>query len=198
MYDFIEGTIEEISPSHVVIQAGGIGYYILISLNSYAPLQENFQKGERADRLFIHQTIREDAHLLYGFKTRQEREIFRLLISVSGVGTNTARLILSSLKPLDVQTGIAESDASIFKSVKGVGTKTAERIIVDLRNKVDQILLSEQKTASVQPSVKEEAMSALTGLGFLKAPTEKVLAAILSENPECTIESLVRLALKRL
>lgn len=198
MFDFIEGLIEEISPSHLVLHSGGIGFHVLISLNSYAPFYESFQHGEPHSRIYIHQSIREDAHILYGFKTREEREIFRWLISVSGVGANTARMILSSLGPVEVQKAIAASDPGVFRSVKGIGTKTAERIIVDLRNKVNAESLKDHSGVVSQPALREEALSALVGLGFLKAPTEKVLNSILAEHSEYTLETLIRSALKQL
>ncbi len=193
MYEFIEGVIVEKSPAHVVIQDGGIGYYINISLFTFPKLP-----ASGITRIYIHQVVREDAQILFGFLTRDEREIFRHLISVSGIGANTARVILSSLSPGEVSQAILEGNVPLLQSIKGIGGKTAQRIIVDLKDKihkgakVDELFLSERNT------IRDEALSALVALGFAKKQVEKVTGKLLSEQPDLTVEEVVKQALKLL
>jgi len=190
----IKGRLIEKTPTYVVIDCNGVGYDIHISLNTYSAIGDN-----ELCLLFTHFVVREDAQLLYGFKDKSERELFRLLISVSGVGASTAMMILSSLSPNDTKHAILTGDVNTLKSVKGIGAKSAERIIIDLRDKVakvesnfDSISLSSNNT------IKDEALSALIMLGFAKNPAEKALAKIASLEENLTVEELIKRALKNL
>ncbi len=193
MYEFIEGKIVEKSPAYVVIQAGSIGYFINISVFTYSALQELSEA-----KLYLHQVVREDAHLLFGFTSREERNIFRLLISVSGIGPNTARVILSSVPPAEVEVFILEGNVKAFQDVKGIGLKTAQRIIVDLKDKVGKSGKTSDLFISERNTILEESLSALVALGFSRKPAEKVLGAIIVKNPSCTVEEAVKQALKML
>lgn len=197
MYDYISGFITELSPAHAVVEAGGIGYYINVSVQTYAEL-ENAESA----RVYIHFIVREDAQILYGFATKQERELFRLLISVSGVGGGTARMILSTYSPSELSNIIASENAGLLKNVKGLGLKTAQKIIVELRDKMlglgSQASGSTGQIAPATGAVYEEAMSALGMLGFGKVPSDKVVKAVLKDNPTATVEEIIRLSLKRL
>lgn len=194
MFDYISGEIEEISPSFIVIDAANIGYFINISLTTY----ENLNNQKKA-KVFIHQVLREDTNDLYGFFDKNEREIFRQLISVSGIGANTARLMLSSLKPEQIIEAIETGDVPAIKSVKGIGAKTAQRVIVDLKDKVGKM-----KSADFLPfqtdksSIVEEAVSALTMLGFNKKNSENSLRKILQTNKNLTVEELVKIGIKKM
>ena len=200
MYEFIKGNAVDVTPTTVVMETSGIGYLLHISLWSYSSVHEYIKKNSGSPvTLYIHHVIREDASLWFGFFTKEEREIFRLLLTVSGVGANTARMILSSLNPNEIRNAIAMSDAKLISSVKGIGAKTAERIIVDLKNKIGHtaVLYTEGAVSSSAP-VREEAVSALIGLGFNKAAVEKIVGKIVLENPEYTIEDLIKQGLRML
>ncbi len=189
MYEYIFGEIAEISPSFVIIEAAQIGYFIKISLNTYEKINT-----EKQVKLYIHQILREDTNELYGFAEKSEREIFRHLISVSGIGANTARLMLSSLSPDEIISAIVNADVQRIKSVKGIGLKTAQRVIVDLKDKVDKIGFSETDAIAGATSAAnvEEATSALVMLGFNKKQVEKTLQKISKQNPNASIEELVK------
>jgi len=193
MYDYITGRIVEKTPTYLIIEAGNIGYFIHISLNTYSGLAET-----ESCKLFIHQIIREDAHLLFGFIDQREREIFRQLISVSGVGANTARMILSSMMPDDVVRSINEGDVFALKSVKGIGAKSAQRIIVDLKDKVTKVGQLEEIFESKSNTIQEESLSALVNLGFSKPMVEKVIRQIHNEKNDLSVEEMIKEALKRL
>lgn len=192
MYDYIKGNVAELTPTYVVLDNHGVGYMINISLNSFNALQHQ----EDVVKVYVYEAIREDAHLLYGFTERRERELFLLLISVSGVGANTARMILSSLTPSDLEQTIASENVGILKSVKGIGAKTAERIIVDLKDKIklstDTLLDKSQVTSEVF----DEAMSALVMLGFTKQMSQKALKKLFTAEPTITVEQAIKNALK--
>lgn len=192
MYDYIKGNVAELTPTYVVLDNHGVGYMINISLNSFNALQHQ----EDVVKVYVYEAIREDAHLLYGFTERRERELFLLLISVSGVGANTARMILSSLTPSDLEQTIASENVGILKSVKGIGAKTAERIIVDLKDKIklstDTLLDKSQVTSEVF----DEAMSALVMLGFTKQMSQKALTKLFTAEPTITVEQAIKKALK--
>lgn len=192
MYDYIKGNVAELTPTYVVLDNHGVGYMIIISLNSFNALQHQ----EDVVKVYVYEAIREDAHLLYGFTERRERELFLLLISVSGVGANTARMILSSLTPSDLEQTIASENVGILKSVKGIGAKTAERIIVDLKDKIklstDTLLDKSQVTSEVF----DEAMSALVMLGFTKQMSQKALKKLFTAEPTITVEQAIKKALK--
>ena len=192
MYDYIKGNVAELTPTYVVLDNHGVGYMINISLNSFNALQHQ----EDVVKVYVYEAIREDAHLLYGFTERRERELFLLLISVSGVGANTARMILSSLTPSDLEQTIASENVGILKSVKGIGAKTAERIIVDLKDKIklstDTLLDKSQVTSEVF----DEAMSALVMLGFTKQMSQKALKKLFTAEPTITVEQAIKISLK--
>lgn len=187
MYEFISGEIIEISPSFAIIEAAGIGYFINISLLTY----ENLNTKKTA-KVFIHQIIREDTNSLFGFGEKSEREIFRQLISVSGIGANTARLMLSSLKPAEIVKAILEGDVTTIKSVKGIGLKTAQRVIVDLKDKVGKIETDDTLPFATANPVVEEAVSALVMLGFNKKMAEKAIQKISKSNNNLSVEELVK------
>ena len=207
MYEYISGTVAEATPAYAVIDAGGVGYYLHISLETFSAV-EHAQNA----RLYVHYIVREDAQILYGFATKVEREFFRHLISVSGVGGNTARMILSTYSPRELQGIITSGNAVLLKNVKGLGLKTAQKIIVELSGKLTG--LGEADTAlpaagngekleealAAMPSAGgeslDEALSALVMLGFAKAPAEKALRGIMRDNPAVSVEDLVRMALK--
>lgn len=192
MYDYIKGNVAELTPTYVVLDNHGVGYMINISLNSFNALQHQ----EDVVKVYVYEAIREDAYLLYGFTERRERELFLLLISVSGVGANTARMILSSLTPSDLEQTIVSENVGILKSVKGIGAKTAERIIVDLKDKIklstDTLLDKSQVTSDVF----DEAMSALVMLGFTKQMSQKALKKLFTAEPTITVEQAIKKALK--
>jgi Holliday junction DNA helicase RuvA len=193
MIDYIKGRIVNISPTHVVLDNNGIGYFVNISLNTYSKLS-----GKKESLIYIHEVIREDTHQLYGFTDKNERGIFLHLISVNGVGANTARVMLSSLAPSEIVSAIAHNDINLLKSIKGIGAKTAERIIVDLRDKVTKFADGEQIVAPVDNTIKDEALSALVMLGFPKVKVEKVLNNILNQKSDYSVEGLIKEALKRI
>ncbi|MDR2057354.1 MAG: Holliday junction branch migration protein RuvA [Dysgonamonadaceae bacterium] len=194
MLDYIKGEIIELTPASVVIEVGEIGYVTHISLNTYSSLT-----GQKKTKLYVYEAIREDAHQLFGFSEKRERELFLLLISVSGVGTNTARMVLSSLAFYELEGIIASGNAAMLKTVKGIGSKTAERIIIDLKDKIKTN--AGQQTQIQDTSVSEtanEAISALVMLGFNQPASQKVVNKITKENPGLTVEQLIKNALKML
>lgn len=193
MYDYINGTLAELTPAYAVVEAGGVGYFLNISLQTYTALQ-----GASGAKLFVHFTVREDAQTLYGFFSRSERDLFRLLIGVSGVGGGTARMILSTYSPAELSNIIASENALLLKNVKGLGLKTAQKIIVDLRDKVLGAGAADAAVSSPASEAVDEALAALSMLGFTRAASEKVLKTVSRENPTATVEELVRLSLKHL
>ena len=196
MYTYIKGELVEITPTVAVIENNGIGYELQISLQTFTEIQ-----GLRDVMLYIHHHIREDVELWYGFATKEERNIFRMLIEVNGIGPNTARMMLSSMNSSEIKTAIISGDVNRIKSIKGIGIKTAQRVIIDLKDKIAKggedttAALFAQETSSV---VLEEALAALVMLGFAKAAADKVLKAVYKENPNYTLEELIKFSLKRL
>ena len=197
MIEYIRGGIAELSPATAIIDCNGLGYGVNISLNSYAAIQ-----GKKECKLYIYEAIREDAYVLYGFADKQERELFLLLISVSGIGGNTARMILSALSPSELINVISTENATLLKTVKGIGLKTAQRFIVDLKDKIAssgmETVNSEMFASAANSEIHDEAVAALTMLGFAQAASQKVVAAILKEEPSAPVEKVIKLALKRL
>ena len=198
MIEYVRGELAELTPALAVIDCNGVGYAANISLNTYATIQ-----GKKACKLYIHEAIREDAHVLFGFADKQERELFLLLISVSGIGGNTARMILSALSPSELVNVISNENANLLKSVKGIGLKTAQRIIVELKDKLKTGTVAASAGISSLSSpanaqIQDEAVSALTMLGFPQAASQKVVLAILKEEPDAHVEKVIKLALKRL
>lgn len=198
MIEYIKGEITEITPALAVIECNGIGYGVNISLNTYSAIQ-----SKQSIKLYIYEAIREDAYVLYGFSTKQERELFLLLITVSGIGGNTARMILSALSPAELCNVISSGNDKLLKTVKGIGLKTAQRIIVDLKDKIattggETVTGSAANLSPAHSEVYDEAIAALTMLGFAQAPSQKVVTAILKEEPSSAVEKVIKLALKRL
>ena len=203
MIEYIKGTLDELTPALAVVEAAGVGYALSISLNTYTAVQ-----GHKEVKLYVHESLvtggRDDSFTLFGFATKQERELYRLLISVSGVGANTARMILSSTSPAELSSAIAGGNERLLKGVKGIGLKTAQRIILDLKDKILALgITSEVHTACgadavVNSEVMDEAVSALTMLGFSPAPSAKVVRDILEETPDMAVEKVVKEALKRI
>ena len=193
MYAFISGKIAEITPAYVVVDNHGVGYFISITLNTFAAV------GDQTEvKLYTHLQVLEDAHNLFGFYTSKERDMFELLISVSGVGCNTARLILSSLTVNELSTAIASEDVRTIQAVKGIGSKTAQRIVVDLKDKVKKTEYAEEIVGVVDNTIKNEALSALVILGFSKNAASKALDKLLKQSPDASVEVLIREALKLL
>ncbi|RGN49875.1 MULTISPECIES: Holliday junction branch migration protein RuvA [unclassified Bacteroides] len=194
MIEYIKGNIAEITPAMAVIDCNGMGYGINISLNTYAAIQ-----NLSSCKLYIYEAIREDAYILYGFADKRERELFLLLISVSGIGGNTARMILSALSPSELCNVISSGNADLLKTVKGIGLKTAQRVIVDLKDKIKTNEITENTAfLSQDTEVQDEAVAALTMLGFNAGASQKVVVAILKEQPALPVEQVIKLALKRL
>lgn len=203
MLDYIKGELTELTPAAAVVEAAGIGYLLNISLNTYTAIQ-----GKKDVKLYVHEVLltggRDDGFTLYGFASKQERALYRQLITVSGVGSNTARMILSSMSPSELCNVITSGDEKLLKSVKGIGLKTAQRIILDLKDKIvtlgiaDELHATGGSQTAVNNDVKDEAVAALTMLGFSPAPSAKVVVEILTEQPTIPVEQVVKLALKKI
>lgn len=194
MIDYIKGEITELTPAYVVIETGGIGYFINITLPVFSLLS-----GKNSVKLYIYEVIREDACLLYGFSTKDERQLFLLLISVSGIGANTARMIMSSYSVEELQGIIASENDSALSSIKGIGTKTAQRIIVDLKDKILKITSNKENIPAFKDTtsqIKEEAISALVMLGFSAAVSQKAIESILKKQSVANVEDLIKQVLK--
>lgn len=193
VYEYIKGQLTDLSPTEAIIEQGGIGYGIQVSLHTYAQI-----RGQGEASLYIHEIIRDDTYDLFGFFTKDERLLFRYLISVSGVGANTARMMLSSLSPEEIKDAILKDDVNVLKRTKGIGARTAERIIVDLRDKLGKLDESVQFLPGSDNTIRQEALSALIMLGFGKTDTAKVVDKLLLEKGEWNVERLVKAALKKL
>jgi Holliday junction DNA helicase RuvA len=199
MIEYIKGEVTELTPALATIEAAGVGYGLNISLNTFSAIQ-----GKKVVKLYVYEAIREDAHLLYGFVNKKEREMFLQLITVNGVGANTARMMLSGMSVAELCNAISTGNARLIQSIKGIGKMTAQRIIVDLRDKIVALGIAEeipaggQVQAPVNNQVKDEAVAALTMLGFAPAPSQKVVIAILQQQPDAPVETVVKLALKQI
>lgn len=203
MIDYIKGELAELTPAQAIVEAYGVGYALNISLNTYEAIQ-----GKRNVKLFVHEALvtggRDDSYTFFGFASKQERDLYRLLITVSGVGANTARMILSSASPSELCNAISTSNERVLKSVKGIGLKTAQRIIVDLKDKILSLGIAQEVSAgtaadsTIPVDVRDEAVAALTMLGFSPAPTAKVVTAILTDDATLPVEQVVKLALKQI
>jgi len=193
MITHLKGRLVEKTPTHVVIECNGVGYEVNISLHTFSLIPES-----ESVKLFTYLLVKEDSHTLYGFYEPSEREIFKLLISVSGVGASTARTMLSSLSPAQVQDAIATNNVAVIQSVKGIGAKTAQRVILDLKDKILKVYAMDDVSAVSSNTNKEEALSALETLGFSRKQTEKVCQKIILDDPNASVESIIKLALKNL
>ena len=203
MIDYIKGELAELTPAQAVVEAYGVGYALNISLNTYEAIQ-----GKENVKLFVHESLvtggRDDSYTFFGFASKQERDLYRLLITVSGVGANTARMILSSASPSELCNAISTGNERVLKSVKGIGLKTAQRIIVDLKDKILSLGIAQEVAAgtaadsTIPVDVRDEAVAALTMLGFSPAPTAKVVTAILTDDATLPVEQVVKLALKQI
>ena len=199
MIEYIKGELTELTPALGTVEAGGVGYGLSISLNTFSAIQ-----GKKEVKLYVYEAIREDAHVLFGFVNKKEREMFLQLITVNGVGANTARMMLSGMSVSELCNAISTGNARLIQNIKGIGKMTAQRIIVDLRDKIvalgiaDEIPAGGQMAAPVNNQVKDEAVSALTMLGFAPAPSQKVVLAILQQQPDAPVEVVVKLALKQI
>jgi len=193
MITHIQGKLSEKNPTHVVIDCNGVGYMLNISLHTYSQISDKEQL-----KLFTHLQVKEDSHTLYGFSSLAEREIFRLLISVSGIGASIARTMLSSLTPIQIREGIATGDVVFLQSIKGIGAKTAQRVILDLKDKILKIYDIDEVSVSAGNTNKDEALSALEVLGFLKKQAERVVDKIMVTQPDADVETIIKQALKNL
>ena len=193
MISHIKGRLVEKNPTDVVIESGGVGYFINISLNTFSKIPDKEDL-----KLYTHLLVREDAHILYGFAEKSEREIFRLLISVSGIGASTARTMLSSMEPIQIRDAIASDNVGAIQSIKGIGAKTAQRVILDLKDKILKIYDIDEVSSSQDNTNKDEALSALEVLGFTKKQSEKVIDKILKGEPHLSVEEIIKHALKNL
>jgi len=191
MYEYIKGTISELTPAGVVVETGGLAYFLHISVNTYSRI-----KGVEHTKLFLHEVVREDAHLLYGFSDQEERDFFRMLISVNGIGAAIAIMMLSSYLPDDLRDAILTDNVNLLKGIKGIGVKTAQRVIIELKDKVGKGISSDRLLKSGNSVVRNEALSALEMLGFNKKAVEKSIDQIIAANPELTVEQLLKIALK--
>ncbi len=193
MFEYIKAKLVELNPAYAIMDTGGVAYFINISLNTYSSLKEGSEPT-----LFVHQVVREDAHILYGFAEKAERELFRLLITVSGIGSNTARMMLSSLSIKELKNAILTGNVNILKSIKGIGLKTAQRLIIDLKDKIVKSGSETDIFADQSNTKREEALSALVMLGFNKLAVEKNLDKMIHEEEDLSVEGMIKLALKRL
>lgn len=191
MYEYIKGTISGLTPAGVVIETGGIGYFLHISVNTYSRIN-----GKENSKLFLHEVVREDAHLLYGFADKDERDFFRMLIAVNGIGAAIAIMMLSSYLPDDLRNAILTENVNLLKSIKGIGAKTAQRVIIELKDKVGKGVASDKIFKTGDSVVRNEALSALEMLGFNKKAVENSLDQIIATQPGLTVEQLLKIALK--
>jgi len=203
MYEYIEGALAELTPAYAVIDTGGVGWFLNISLQTYSQLE-----GKKSGKLFVHFIVREDVQIFYGFASREERELFRLLLSVSGVGGASARMILSTYSPKEVASIIASENATLLKNVKGLGLKTAQKIIVELKSKIAGLGsgiglggpggLGAAAGFGAGDTKYDEAMAALSMLGFSRQASDKVVRTLCRDMPEAQVEDIIRAALKKL
>ena len=194
MIHHLKGQLVEKNPTYVVIDCNGVGYFVHISLHTFSLLNNDSE----AIKLYTHLQVKEDSHTLFGFVEKSERELFRLLISVSGVGASTARTMLSSIEPKHIMEAIASGDVATVQSIKGIGAKTAQRVILDLKDKVLKVFGEGEVFVSQSNTNKEEALSALETLGFARKPAEKVVDRVMKQTTDPTVETIIKLALKNL
>lgn len=193
MVTHLKGKLVEKNPTHVVIECSGVGYFVNISLHTFSKIGDS-----ESIQLFTHLQVKEDSHTLFGFAEKSEREIFRLLLSVSGIGSSTARTMLSSLSPAQVRDAIATGDVPTIQGIKGIGAKTAQRVILDLKDKIIKIYDIDEVSATSNNTNKDEALSALEVLGFVRKQAEKVVDKVLGQDPSLSVENIIKMALKNL
>lgn len=193
MITHLKGKLVEKNPTYVIIECSGVGYFVNISLNTFSNIRD-----EENISLFTHLQIKEDSHTLFGFAEKSEREIFRLLLSVSGIGSSTARTMLSSLSPAQIRDAIANGDVPTIQGIKGIGAKTAQRVILDLRDKILKVYDIDEVSIDSNNTNKEEALSALEVLGFVRRQAERVVDKVLSQDSSLSVENIIKLALKNL
>jgi len=193
MITHLNGKLVEKNPTHVIIECAGVGYFVNISLNTFSNI-----KDEESISLFTHLQVKEDSHTLFGFAEKSEREIFRLLLSVSGIGSSTARIMLSSLSPAQIRDAIANGDVATIQGIKGIGAKTAQRVILDLRDKILKVYDIDEVSINSNNTNKEEALSALEVLGFVRRQAEKAVDKVINQDPSLSAENIIKLALKNL
>jgi len=193
MITHLKGKLVEKNPTHVIIECAGVGYFVNISLNTFSNI-----KDEEGISLYTHLQVKEDSHTLFGFAEKSEREIFRLLLSVSGIGASTARTMLSSLSPVQIRDAIANANVATIQGIKGIGAKTAQRVILDLRDKILKVYDIDEVSINSNNTNKEEALSALEVLGFIRRQAEKVVDKAISQDPSLSVENIIKLALKNL
>jgi Holliday junction DNA helicase RuvA len=193
MITHLKGKLVEKNPTHVIIECAGVGYFVNISLNTFSNI-----KDQESINLFTHLLVKEDSHTLFGFTEKSEREIFRLLLSVSGIGSSTARIMLSSLSPAQIRDAIANGDVATIQGIKGIGAKTAQRVILDLRDKILKVYDIDEVSINSNNTSKEEALSALEVLGFVRRQAEKAVDKVINQDPSLSAENIIKLALKNL
>ncbi len=193
MIHHLKGKLVEKYPTHVIIECGGVGYFVNISLNTFSKIQD-----AESISLFTHLQVKEDSHTLFGFAEKSEREIFRLLLSVSGIGSSTARTMLSSLSPAEIRDAIANGNAPTIQAIKGIGAKTAQRVILDLRDKILKVYDIDEVSTNSNNTNKDEALSALEVLGFARRQAENAVDKVLRQDSSLSVENIIKLALKNL
>lgn len=193
MIHHLKGKLVEKNPTHIIVDCNGVGYFVNISLNTFSKLPDS-----ELVNIYTHLQIKEDAHTLFGFAEKSEREIFRLLLSVSGIGSSTARTMLSSMSPAQIRDAIANGDVPSIQAIKGIGAKTAQRVILDLRDKILKVYDIDEVSSTPNNTNKDEALSALEVLGFARRQAEKVVDKVISQDPTLSVENIIKLALKNL
>lgn len=192
MYEYIEGTFSPLTPAYAVVDVQGLGYYVNISLHTHAAIQ-GLSKG----KLFLHLVVKEDDMVLYGFSSLEERQLFRSLIGISGIGPNTARMVLSSLPPIELIQAIQTDNVRVIQAIKGIGPKTAQRVVIELRDKVGQVVLTDStKFSASHNNIFEEALLALVALGFQKSQASEIIKKVFKEDPNLKVEEVVKKTLK--
>ncbi|MDC6387337.1 Holliday junction branch migration protein RuvA [Maribacter sp. PR1] len=193
MIHHLKGKLIEKNPTHIIVECGGVGYFVNISLNTFSNIPDN-----ELVNIYTHLQVKEDSHTLFGFAEKSEREIFRLLLSVSGIGSSTARTMLSSMSPVQIRDAIANGDVPSIQAIKGIGAKTAQRVILDLRDKILKVYDIDEVSLTTNNTNKDEALSALEVLGFARRHAEKVVDKVISQDPSLSVENIIKLALKNL
>ncbi|KAA2218593.1 Holliday junction branch migration protein RuvA [Maribacter flavus] len=193
MIHHLKGKLIEKNPTHIIVECNGVGYFVNISLHTFSKLPD-----AELVNIYTHLQVKEDSHTLFGFSEKSEREIFRLLLSVSGIGSSTARTMLSSMSPAEIRDAIANGNVPAIQAIKGIGAKTAQRVILDLRDKILKVYDIDEVSLTPNNTNKDEALSALEVLGFARRQAEKVVDKVISQDPSLSVENIIKLALKNL